>query len=166
MMPHYSGIGMVKKKADCEKLQEDLSKFGEWTTIWPMKFNAGKWMRPGTDIPNFKHMLMGSCQTWDTFVSFQNEATKGKIGWGRGLNPGSEACSVYSLFTAKWMLLLKRNLQRREQIQPMRCCELPLNLSCEGLKISDFPPCTLWPFGLTARRPDSQFGVVVKSGSL
>lgn len=41
MMPNYLWQ-YKKKKTDCEELQEYLSKFGEWATVWPMKFNMGK----------------------------------------------------------------------------------------------------------------------------
>lgn len=33
---------MEKFKADCEELQEDISKLGEWAPTWQTNFNVGK----------------------------------------------------------------------------------------------------------------------------
>ena len=33
---------VVKTREDCEELQKDLSKLGEWATKWQMRFNVAK----------------------------------------------------------------------------------------------------------------------------
>ncbi|CAM5167108.1 unnamed protein product [Eretmochelys imbricata] len=35
-------LKIVKFKADCEELQRDLTKLGDWTRKWQMKFNVDK----------------------------------------------------------------------------------------------------------------------------
>lgn len=46
---------MVKSRVDFEKLQDNLSKLGEWTRKGQMKFSVGKYMvmHTGTKIPIF-----------------------------------------------------------------------------------------------------------------
>lgn len=43
---------MVKRKTDCEELQEEIHKLGERVTTWQMKFRLGRYkvMHTGTKI--------------------------------------------------------------------------------------------------------------------
>ncbi|CAM4495757.1 unnamed protein product [Caretta caretta] len=52
----------VKSQADCDELQKDLSKLGDWATKWQMKFNVDKCkvMHIGKHNPNYTHKMMGS----------------------------------------------------------------------------------------------------------
>ena len=53
---------VVKTREDCEALQRDLSKMGEWASTWQMGFNVAKCkvMHIGAKNPNYKYTLMGS----------------------------------------------------------------------------------------------------------
>ena len=53
---------VVKTKRDCEELQKDLSKLGEWAEKWQMRFNVKKCkvMHIGAKNQNFTYRLMGS----------------------------------------------------------------------------------------------------------
>ncbi|CAM4541138.1 unnamed protein product [Lepidochelys olivacea] len=55
-------LKIVKSKADCEELQRDLAKMGDWATKWQMKFNADKCkvMHIGKHNPNSTYKMMGS----------------------------------------------------------------------------------------------------------
>ncbi|CAM5112909.1 unnamed protein product [Natator depressus] len=52
---------IVKSQADCEELQKDLSKLGDWATKWQMKFNVDKFkvMHIGKHNPNYTYKMMG-----------------------------------------------------------------------------------------------------------
>ena len=53
---------VVKTRRDCEELQKDLSKLGEWVAKWQMHFNIRKCkvMHIGAKNQNFIYQLMGS----------------------------------------------------------------------------------------------------------
>ena len=53
---------VVKTRRDCDQLQKDLSKLGEWAAKWQMCFNIRKYkvMHTGAKNQNFIHQLMGS----------------------------------------------------------------------------------------------------------
>uniref|UniRef100_K7F105 Reverse transcriptase domain-containing protein n=1 Tax=Pelodiscus sinensis TaxID=13735 RepID=K7F105_PELSI len=53
---------IVKTEADCEGLQEDLTKLSEWATKWQMKFNVDKCkvMHIGKNNPNYTYSMMGA----------------------------------------------------------------------------------------------------------
>ncbi|CAM4478002.1 unnamed protein product [Lepidochelys kempii] len=55
-------LKIVKTQADCEELQKDLSKLGDWATKWQMKFNVDKCkvMHIGKHNPNYTYTMMGS----------------------------------------------------------------------------------------------------------
>ncbi|CAM5165838.1 unnamed protein product [Natator depressus] len=55
-------LKIVKTQADCEELQKDLSKLGDWATKWQMKFNVDKCkvMHIGKNNPNYTYKMMGS----------------------------------------------------------------------------------------------------------
>uniref|UniRef100_K7F0Y4 Reverse transcriptase domain-containing protein n=1 Tax=Pelodiscus sinensis TaxID=13735 RepID=K7F0Y4_PELSI len=53
---------IVKTEADCEGLQEDLTKLSDWATKWQMKFNVHKCkvMHIGKNNPNYTYSMMGA----------------------------------------------------------------------------------------------------------
>uniref|UniRef100_K7F0M2 Reverse transcriptase domain-containing protein n=1 Tax=Pelodiscus sinensis TaxID=13735 RepID=K7F0M2_PELSI len=53
---------IVKTEADCEGLQEDLTKLSDWATKWQMKFNVDKCkvMHIGKNNPNYTYSMMGA----------------------------------------------------------------------------------------------------------
>ena len=53
---------VVKTRRDCEELQKDFSKLGEWVANWQMCFNIRKCkvMHIGAKNQNFNYQLMGS----------------------------------------------------------------------------------------------------------
>ncbi|CAM5167759.1 unnamed protein product [Natator depressus] len=55
-------LKIVKSQADCEELQKDLTKMGDWATKWQMKFNVDKCkvMHIGKHNPNYTYTMMGS----------------------------------------------------------------------------------------------------------
>ncbi|CAM5171781.1 unnamed protein product [Natator depressus] len=55
-------LKIVKSQADCEEIQKDLTKLGDWATKWQMKFNVDKCkvMNIGKYNPNYTYTMMGS----------------------------------------------------------------------------------------------------------
>ncbi|CAM5134922.1 unnamed protein product [Natator depressus] len=55
-------LKIVKSQADCEELQKNLTKLGDWATKWQMKFNVDKFkvMHIGKRNPNYTYTVMGS----------------------------------------------------------------------------------------------------------
>ncbi|XP_030051022.1 uncharacterized protein LOC115464802, partial [Microcaecilia unicolor] len=53
---------VVKSQEECERLQEDLARLGEWACKWQMKFNVDKCkvMHVGKRNPNYSYVLQGS----------------------------------------------------------------------------------------------------------
>uniref|UniRef100_K7GG65 Reverse transcriptase domain-containing protein n=1 Tax=Pelodiscus sinensis TaxID=13735 RepID=K7GG65_PELSI len=53
---------IVKTEADCEGLQEDLTKLSDWATEWQMNFNVDKCklMHNGKNNPNYTYSMMGA----------------------------------------------------------------------------------------------------------
>uniref|UniRef100_K7F1Z4 Reverse transcriptase domain-containing protein n=1 Tax=Pelodiscus sinensis TaxID=13735 RepID=K7F1Z4_PELSI len=51
---------IVKPEADCEGLQEDLTKLSDWATKWQMKCNVDKCkvMHIGKNNPNYRYSMM------------------------------------------------------------------------------------------------------------
>ncbi|CAM5091047.1 unnamed protein product [Eretmochelys imbricata] len=50
-------LSVVKSKVDCEELQRDFTKLGDWATKWQMKFNVVKCkvMHIGKHKPNYTY---------------------------------------------------------------------------------------------------------------
>ncbi|CAM5079620.1 unnamed protein product [Natator depressus] len=55
-------LKIVKSQVDCQELQKDLTKLGDWATKWQMKFNVDKCkvMHIGKRNPNCTYTMMGS----------------------------------------------------------------------------------------------------------
>ncbi|CAM4640541.1 unnamed protein product [Lepidochelys kempii] len=55
-------LKIVKYQSDCEELQKDLTKLGDWATKWRMKFNVDKCkaMHIGKHNPNYTYKMIGS----------------------------------------------------------------------------------------------------------